>query len=203
MGLGEAERGLGKLDKARKRFNKALKLEPEDLRALQGLGRVLYDQEDWDALLHVHNKVIYHAKKRAELVSTCLAKGFVLDAHLGLAEKAALHYQKALAFQPDHPLALLRRAELALRERMTREAVSLAELAVEQELDADLRARFLLVLASAAGLSGDMRRAPELLAAAHRADSRLELSMGKLDVSDPDGIAAALKMDLQRKPPDF
>ncbi len=195
--LGEVERALGKLDKARKRFNKALELRPNDVRSLQGTAGVLFDRGEWSNLLNVYNNVIYHAKEPADVITAYLTKGFVLDARMGLADKAAQHFQKTLAFDPGQSEALLRLAELALRKQDAAEAANLAQRAAELELEPSRRARVLLVLAAAAGAVGDADKADSDLAAAYEADPGLAEAVGQLESSDSAGIAAALKTDLQ------
>ncbi len=125
--LGHVELRLGNHEKAKKRFNKALELRPNDIRALQGIAGVLLDRGDWNNLLNVYNNIIYHAQEPAEVVDAYLTKGFVLDARMNLPDKAAQHYRKSLAFDPSQPRALLRLAELSLRQNDWLEATSGAD----------------------------------------------------------------------------
>ena len=60
--LGIIEHNLGKLDKAKKRFNKALELRPNDIAALQGIASVLFSRNDWNNLLNVYNNIIIACK---------------------------------------------------------------------------------------------------------------------------------------------
>jgi tetratricopeptide (TPR) repeat protein len=115
--LGLIEHRLGKLDKAKKRFNRALELKSNDIGALQGIADVLYDRKDWTNLLNVYNNIIYHAQEPGEVVSAYLTKGYVLDTHLSLPDKAEQHYRKSLDFDPSLPNAQLRLAELSLRKQ--------------------------------------------------------------------------------------
>ena len=125
--LGHVELKLNNLDKAKKRFNKALELRSNDIPALQGIAGVLLVRKDWNNLLNVYNNIIYHAQEPGEVVDAYLTKGFVLDARMGLPDKAAQHYRKSLNFDPNQPKALLRLAELSLRQQDWPEANNLAE----------------------------------------------------------------------------
>jgi tetratricopeptide (TPR) repeat protein len=125
--LGLVEYQQGHEAKALKRFNKALELQPNQINALQGYGRILFDKMDWNSLLTVYNNIIYHAQEPGDVVDAYLIKGFVLDVKLSLPDKAAQHFEKSLAFDPAQPVALLRLAELALRREAWAEALSLAD----------------------------------------------------------------------------
>lgn len=134
--LGRVELELGNIDKAERRFAKALQVRPNDIEALLGSADVLLkrgdDQEGeqqsetWRRLLTVYNNIIYHAQTPDEVVRAYLTKGFVLDARLGLPDKARQHYAKSLSFNSDQPEVLLRLAELALRQQDWPEAENLA-----------------------------------------------------------------------------
>ena len=92
---------VGNLDKAERRFAKALQVRPNDISALTGSADVLLKRGDtqtgeqrsdtWRRLLTVYNQIIYHAQTPEEVVYAYLTKGFVLDARLDLADKAAQH----------------------------------------------------------------------------------------------------------------
>jgi Tfp pilus assembly protein PilF len=114
--LGLVEHAQGNTEKAVRRFNKALELQPNDVPALRGYARVLYEKKDWNNLLTAYNNIIYHAKEREEFIHAYMMKGFVLDAHMALPDKAGQHYEKSLSFDASNPTALLRLAELALRK---------------------------------------------------------------------------------------
>lgn len=114
--LGMVEHAQGSTDKAVKRFDKALELKPNDVDALRGYASVLYERKDWNNLLTTYNNIIYHASERDAFVDAYLMKGYVLDVHMSLADKAAQHYEKSLSFDAAHPGALMRLAELALRK---------------------------------------------------------------------------------------
>lgn len=176
--LGKVEFHLGNLDKAKKRFNKALELRANDIRALQGIASVLFARSDWNNLLNVYNNIIYHAQEPGEVVDAYLTKGFVLDAKMGLPDKARQHYEKSLAFDPGQPAALLRLGELALRQQDWPEAASLADRGLALEPD-DKRtvAGLYLVKVVAYGACGDGGAAEAAQGAAQAADVTLAGSL--------------------------
>jgi tetratricopeptide (TPR) repeat protein len=135
VNLGRVELQQGNLDKAKKRFNKALDLRANDIKALQGIAAVLFARKEWNNLLNVYNNIIYHAQEPAEVVDAYLTKGYVLDARLELPDKAQQHYEKSLAFDPSQPKALVRLAELALRKQDWPEAASLADRGLALDMD--------------------------------------------------------------------
>ena len=154
--LGRVEAALNKLDKARKRFQKALELKPNDVAGLQGLAMVCFALGEWSNVLTHYNNVIYHAKEPDAVVDAFLMKGFVLDAKMNLPEKAAQHYQKTLAFDPKQAEALLRLAELSLRRKDWADAISLSERALGLDhADPLWRAHVQTVRAIALRASGD------------------------------------------------
>ena len=195
--LGEVERALGKTDKARKRFNKALEMRPNDVRALLGVASVLYDRGEWSNLLNVYNNVIFHAKEPGDVIRSYLTKGYVLDAKMGMADKAAQHFQKTLAFDPGQDEALLRLAELALRRQDWADAASLSDRALALDVSPERRARLLLVRAVAEQSVGDADKAESDFAAAFDADVALGESVGEVVVSDAMGLADAMKTLMQ------
>lgn len=177
--LGKVEFHLGNLDKAKKRFNKALELRANDIRALQGIASVLFARSDWNNLLNVYNNIIYHAQEPGEVVDAYLTKGFVLDAKMGLPDKARQHYEKSLAFDPGQPAALLRLGELALRQQDWPEAASLADRGLALEPDEKrLVAGLYLVKVVAYGACGDAGAAEAAQGAAHAADVTLAGALG-------------------------
>jgi len=168
--LGRVEIQLGNLDKAERRFAKALQVRPNDIAALTGSADVLLRRGDqqsgdqqtdtWRRLLTVYNNIIYHAQTPEEVVYAYLTKGFVLDARLDLADKAAQHYRKSLAFDGSQPGVLWRLSEHALRRQDWPEAESLASqgLALDN-VDAEQRAGLHLVRYCAFAACGDVQAA--------------------------------------------
>lgn len=195
--LGEVERALGKTEKARKRFNKALEMRPNDVRALLGVASVLYDRSEWSNLLNVYNNVIFHAKEPGDVIRSYLTKGYVLDSKMGMADKAAQHFQKTLAFDPGQDEALMRLAELALRKSDWAEAASLADRAMGLEVGDERRGRLLLIRAVAQQSVGDAEKAETDFKSALDADEALSAAVGKLKSEDAAELAEALMTLMQ------
>ncbi|MEO0601220.1 MAG: tetratricopeptide repeat protein [Myxococcota bacterium] len=188
--LGLVERRLGNIDKAYKRFNKALELHSNHVGALKGMALVLEDRGDWSNLLNVYNNIIYHASVPEDVVDAYMTKGRILDTELDRQDKAAQHYQRSLDFDPHQPVALLRLAELAMRRSAYREAGDLAEKALQ--LDVDLvqphRAPLLLVRAAAWQSVGRSKEAERCLREARVLDPALVRHLGDEPLADLDGL---------------
>ncbi len=208
--LGRVELQLGNLDKAERRFAKALQVRPNDISALTGSADVLLRRGDsqtgeqrsdtWRRLLTVYNSIIYHAQTPEEVVYAYLTKGFVLDARLDLADKAAQHYRKSLAFDGAQPRVLLRLAEHALRRQDWPEAESLATQGLALELvPADQKAGLHLVRYCAFSSCGDSQAAKDELDAARATGD--EAFMAGLSDSEPGAAAVheALRARLSAK----
>ena len=195
--LGEVERALGKMDKAQKRFNKALEIRPNDISALRGIGSCLFAAGQWNNLLNIYNNIIYHARDPEDVIDAYLTKGHVLDARMGLPDKAAQHYQKILSFDPDQPAALLRLGELALRRQDWIDAASLAgrglgSVGVAPAEEGQLR----LVRAIALVSVGDTDAAAEEYEKACTGDVALAEEIGEAGASEPRKLHEALKTRL-------
>lgn len=196
--LGTVEHRLGQPEKARKRFTKALELRPNDISALRGYGAVLFAAEDWNNLLNIFNNIIYHTQDPTDVIDAYLNKGFVLDARLGLPEKAAQHYEKSLAFDPGQPQALLRLAELALRRQDWPEAASLADRGLQIQDDSPLVRSFLLLVRSIAYQAcGDGRAAMDGYRSAIAADPAISSTLGGASIEDYDKVHEILRSRLQ------
>ncbi|NOY26576.1 MAG: tetratricopeptide repeat protein [Oligoflexia bacterium] len=197
--LGTIERHQGKLDKAKKRFTKALDIKANDIKALQGMAAVLFARKDWNNLLNVYNNIIYHAQEPTDVIDAYVTKGFVLDAKMNLPDKAAQHYEKSLAFNPAQPASLLRLSELALRRQDWPEAGSLADrgLALDQ-LPSGLEAGLLLAKAVAHTACGDNAAGKAACQGAIEVDITLPDELGE----DPSIVKMAdvLKARLQATP---
>jgi tetratricopeptide (TPR) repeat protein len=153
--LGLVERALGSTDKAEKRFAKALEVFPNHVPALKGMALMAADKQDWSNLLNIYNNVIYHATVPQDVIDAYMIKGQVLDEHMGRPDKAAQHYQRSLDFDPNQPAALLRLAELSLRQADWEQAASLAERALRLEGMVEVqRLRGALLATSSAGMRG-------------------------------------------------
>ncbi len=195
--LGEVERALGKMDKAKKRFNKALEIRPNDIIALRGIGNCMYDAGEWNNLLNIYNNIIYHAREPGDVINAYLTKGHVLDARMGLPEKAAQHYQKILSFNPNQPAALLRLGELALRQQDWFEADSVAGRALEEEVVTPTEEGLLRLLrAIALVMSEDREAAAEEFDKARETDVALSEAIGKVDLDAPEKLHELLRTRL-------
>jgi len=195
--LGYVQRYLGNLDKAKKRFNKALELRQNDVAALLGLAGVQYDRGEWNSLLNVFNNVIFHARERAEVINAYLAKGFVLDRKLELPDKAADHYRKSLNFDPNEPRTLLLLGELSLRKGENKAADEMFERALMvDDIDVGTHAN-LLVARAIVQLGADERAAAQKgLAEAGKVDITLPDALGPIDPSSSDELLELLSSRL-------
>ncbi len=196
--LGIVEYRLGQVDKARRRFVKALDLKPTDVFALKGYSTVLYAMNDWNNLLTVYNNIIFHTHDPADVIDAYLGKGWVLDTRLNLPDKAAQHYEKSLAFDPRQPVALLRLAEIALRREDWPEAATYADRGLQiPELKAPLRAALFLVRTIAYQAVGDGHAAGEAMHAALIADPTLVVAFENIPISNIDQIHGHLRERIQ------
>ena len=188
--LGLVERQLSNVEKAYKRFNKALELHPNHVGALKGMALVLEDRSDWSNLLNVYNNIIYHATVPEDVIDAYMTKGRILDVYMQRQDKAGQHYQRSLDFDPQQPVAYLRLAELALRRDAHREAGQLAEKALQ--LDEDLvlphRAVLLLVRAAAWLDAGRNSEAERCLREAIALDRSLSEELGPEPLADPEKL---------------
>jgi len=185
--LGRVEFAQGHTDKAIRRFDKALELQPNDVESLQGYASVLFQLKDWNNLLTTYNNIIYHASERDAFIEAYLMKGFVLDAHMSLADKAAQHYEKSLSFDASHPGALLRLAELAIRKDEWDRAMSYAGRALTVGGEASETITGLLHLAQAISLLAGHKE--EEAAEALNAAKKVEALASDIEGVEKDGKA--------------
>jgi len=199
--LGTVEHAQGNDEKAVRRFNKALDLQPNDIEALQGYACVLYERQDWNNLLTTYNNIIYHAKEREAFVKAYLMKGFVLDSHMSLADKAGQHYEKSLSFDAANPYALLRLGELALRKDEWDRAASFAgrALAIGENVTKELSALLHSVSAVAAKETGRMDELEAAFTGIKAAGTEYASEAIKLGPS-AEGLHELLRSRLQREP---
>lgn len=182
--LGLVERALGHTDKAYKRFNKALELAPNFVPALKGLAFILEDRKDWNTLLNIYNNVIYHATVPQDVVDAYMTKGRILDEELNRADKAMQHFERSLAFNAHQPVALLRLAELCLRQERWSDAVDLVGRGIElAEVGLVVKADLLLLRAIALSHLGETGALREDVLAAVDVNP---------EVGDADSLIAAL-----------
>src|SRR5690606_23939353 len=109
------------------------------------------------------------------VIDAYLVKGRVLDEKMARPDKAAQHYERCLATDPNQPEALLRLAELALRRQDLAQAGGFAQRGLELVTLADDRRRAPLLLCRAAARrgSGDDGAAKADLEEARRVDAGL------------------------------
>ena len=196
--LGIVELNLGQPDKARKRFSKALELRANEVLALRGLARVLFQTGDWNNLLNIYNNIIYHTQEPADVVDAYLAKGFVLDARLHLPDKAAQHFEKGLAFDGNQPVTLLRLAELALRRQDWPEAASIADRGLVLARAGSVeRGALLLLKAIAYQAYGDAVAATDGWAEACSQHESIGQMLEGTTVASPDEAHSRLRQRLQ------
>ena len=194
--LGIVETRLGQLDKARKRFTKALELKPHDIAALQGYAVVLNAAGDWNRLLDTYNQIIYYTNEVTEAMDAYIDKGFVLDGRLHLTENAAQHYEKALLFDNTNPGALLRLAEIALRRQDWNEALRLTN-RVSTPPRAPLASGLALVRAVAEAAAGDTVKAHSAFQEALQADPTFAALLGPVSIEDYSRVHEVLRARLQ------
>jgi tetratricopeptide (TPR) repeat protein len=179
--LGVVEYHRGNIDKAYKRFNKALESFQNHVPALRGLARIMEDRKDWNGLLTVYNNVIYHATVQ-DFIDAYLTKGRVLDEELHRQDKAIQHYERSLSFYAEQPGVLLRLAEIHCRSGSWEEVAGYAVRGIEvAESSPQLAADLQILLALARSSLGDERGAGEALAGAMASNPELgTLSVGEL-----------------------
>ena len=196
--LGTVEHAQGNTEKAVRRYKKALELQPNDIGALRGYSCVLYAQKDWNNLLNTYNNIIYHAKEKVAFIDAYLMKGFVLDVHMSLADKAAQHYEKSLSFDASHPVALLRLAELALRKDDWDRALSYAgrALSVGGEATDVVRGQLMLIQAISYVATDRPEEGQAALESAQTLSPGAK-EMGQAGIGDGAAIHAALRQGLQ------
>lgn len=199
--LGKVEHAQGNPEKAARRFNKALELQPNAIDALQGHARLLYERGDWNNLLTTYNSVIYHAKEREAFIDAYLMKGFVLDTHMSLPDKAAQHYEKSLSFDATNPLALLRLGELALRKDDWDRAASFAgrALAIGTVKDQEVCAMLHCLAAIAAVQTGRVDELETAQEAIKNLETTFGTEVGKLG-ADAGKLHGLLRTHLKARP---
>jgi tetratricopeptide (TPR) repeat protein len=187
--LGVIERELGHHEKAFKRFNKALQLHPTDVAALKGMALIFEDRQDWDSCMRSYNNIIYHATERSDVIDAYMSKGRILDDQLARRDKAAEHYQRSLDVEPAQPNALLRLAELALRDENWAEVETYAHRGLKFAMDTgSVRADLLLCWAVARKHRSDEEAAKSALSEATSVHPPLEELLGDDPWSDLEAL---------------
>jgi Tfp pilus assembly protein PilF len=187
--LGIVERALGRMEKAQRRFNKALEIEANYVPALKGLALIHEDRGDWTTLLNIYNNIIiYHATVPADVIHAYMTKGRILDEHLHRPDKAVQHYERSLAFDAHQPSALLRLAELALRSDDWNVVIDLVQRGLGVSPNAHQRGTLLL----ARSLAHEKIEARELAIRDYEAAVEVDAEL-KQDGEDPLADVDALK----------
>ncbi len=102
--LGYVAQKLGKGDKALASYRRAYGLDATYLPALEGLGHLLVQQQEWEEALRIFTTVIVHhrdALTDLEVVETHWQIGEIAD-KLGQTERAANAFKKALEIDANH-----------------------------------------------------------------------------------------------------
>jgi tetratricopeptide (TPR) repeat protein len=161
----------------------------------------LYERGDWNNLLTTYNSVIYHAKEREAFIDAYLMKGFVLDTHMSLPDKAAQHYEKSLSFDATNPLALLRLGELALRKDDWDRAASFAgrALAIGTVKDQEVCAMLHCLAAIAAVQTGRVDELETAQEAIKNLETTFGTEVGKLG-ADAGKLHGLLRTHLKARP---
>lgn len=188
--LGHVDREHNKMERAHKRFNKALEVFPNFVPALKGLAAVLAHNGEWNTLLTIYNSIIYHATVPADVVDAYMTKGRVLDEKLQRPDKAIQHYDRSIAFDRRQPEAYLRRAELAMRRNNWEEAQDFARRGIEVASGPE-RAPLDFALAAARVALDDMDGGSAALAQGREADADVVDTLG--DIADPAAAASSLR----------
>jgi tetratricopeptide (TPR) repeat protein len=97
---------LGEVDKASKRFRRALEMVQHHVGALNGMAAVLIHRSDYNELLNVYNNIIHYEKDSSEVLTAYLRKGRALHRYFSRPKKAFEHYERCLTIEPKHPEAL-------------------------------------------------------------------------------------------------
>ncbi|TVQ90057.1 MAG: hypothetical protein EA397_13965 [Deltaproteobacteria bacterium] len=195
--LGLVERALGRSDKARKHFDKALSRVPHHVDALKGLALLHEDHQEWTQLLDIYNGVIGHATEPSDVTAAYLTKGRILDDQMGRADKAAQHYERSLAYDANQPQVLLRLAELAWRRNDWDETAAQAQRGLDLIFNpSPLRADLWLCLAAARHGLGQRARAHQALDRA-RSDAP-DLDLGEQPLVDLEALRVRVRSRLPK-----
>ena len=125
--LGRAYRKCGEDDKALEAFSKVKDMAPQRISIYLEIAEIYRERGSWNILLSHYNSIIKHSTEVGEVVDAYLEKADILDRHLAEADpsytlKAILHFEKALQYDKRNAYAMLRLAEIALRNRQFQKA---------------------------------------------------------------------------------
>ncbi|MCK6519515.1 tetratricopeptide repeat protein, partial [Myxococcota bacterium] len=197
VNLGDCDRVMGRADRARKRYAKALELRGNDVRALKGLASSLGAEGDWNGAFTQLRNLISTAPDVADVVDAHIQAAWVLDARLNLADKARQYLDAALAVSPGEPEVLVRLGELALRRRDWTSGISLAEQALASAKIGAMAGRAGVVLAVALRASGDNGAAARAYEEALSQDSALSDRLSGQGIEGWPQVAEVLKAQAQ------
>ena len=143
---------LGDLKRARLHYDRALRLNPEDAVALEGLAETYAARGEPSRATSYLSRLAEKAEEsddRQRIVSLNMRLGEIWERWLGDAESAAARYQRVLAADPQHRGALLRLAEMSeLRgdlveaRALYQDVIAAAEDRGEQEATDDMVATY-------------------------------------------------------------
>jgi len=192
--LGFVELAQGRHKKAEKRFQKALTFQSQAARAMLGLARCQEERGDWTEVMNLYNFIIENAASPEETIEACMNKGRVLDEHFERPDKAAQHYERALAEDARIPEAVLRLAELALRRADWPEAAGLAQRGLKiPALPKTVQGDLLLCLSVALAATGDKHKAEQTMKMAFEANRLLKTDLKGIKLHERDAMKAFLR----------
>ncbi len=201
--VGVSAQQAGDLDTAEKQLTDALRLNPDEHRALRALAEVQAAREQWQAQLNTLYRLLECAPE-ADYVDILVSMGDLAAERLGDAEYAAKNYLSALGKRPGDRGVLLKLMRLYSQgkdwERLIEVILNLADL-VEDDKQ---RAKYLM---TAAGVCreelSDLERAAELYMEVISLDPTLDVAADRaLEVmrarGDLEAVKELLKAQLKR-----
>ena len=194
LAAGELYRSHGVLDSAFKHFNAALRLEPKNADAYEGLARTWRDWGLPALALSDASRARFYAPASASVQNTL---GTIFQA-LGRPRDARQGYERALALEADATYALSNLCYLSFLEGHMERAIEECQRAVARD-PALKSAHYNLALAYAG--AGAMDRAQHSLAAAgDRAEASFNLGILHMARRDYRGAAAAFDAASRARP---
>ena len=139
--LAQAYEALAQPERALQQYRNAYELQPTDKVTLQGLGRILYETQEWDQASKVLQALQLHHEDKldtAELVEVYFELGSIRR-HLNDLRKAAQYFDRALEIEQHHKPTLLQRAEVAQEMGKWEEVVHFTRWLLETEEDPTVR----------------------------------------------------------------
>jgi tetratricopeptide (TPR) repeat protein len=115
---------IGDQTAAKRRFLKALEIDPGFVPALASLGRIHYRAGQWDDLLQMYRRELDATADERARVALLVKMGELCERQMGRAREATAHYQEAFELAPAH------RPALSALVRLLRQAGEYNELAL-------------------------------------------------------------------------